>query len=86
MSYDDKSWEIFSELFKGQWSSYSKKTELLELVKGDETLAMVISQVSLEPQKWLFTKVPALKGKTPIWCINNGRKEKLKGILMNLPR
>ncbi|MBN0989830.1 hypothetical protein [Amphritea pacifica] len=82
----DKAWQNFAKLFEKKWSEFERKDELLALVGGDEMLAMVVSQVSLDPEQWLSAKVPALQGKSPIWCVKNGREKQLKAILMNMPR
>ena len=82
----DDAWKCFAGVFKKAWAGYSEKEEILNLLNGNEDLAMVVSQVSTEPKKWLSTKVPALQGKTPLWCINNGKEKQLKAILMNMPR
>ena len=82
----DDAWQNFARLFEKTWKDFGRKNEVLNMVNGDEMLAMVVSQVSSEPEKWLSTKVPALKGKTPVWCLNNGRGNQLRAILMSMPR
>ncbi|MGC0118609.1 hypothetical protein [Pseudoalteromonas piscicida] len=82
----DDAWKAFASVFAQAWIKFENKERLLSLLNGDELLAMVVSQVSAEPEKWLSSKVPALQGKSPLWCLNHGREKQLKAILMNMPR
>ena len=83
---DNKEWEIFCSFFKKSWLKFDHKKEILDILGGDESLAMVVIQVSDSPEQWLSTRVPALNGKTPLWCLQHGRKNQLKKILMQMPR
>jgi hypothetical protein len=82
---DDNAWQNFAQLFERQWLKFEHKENILNLVNGDTLLAMVVSQVSAKPETWLETKIPALNGKTPIWCLKNYKDKQLKAILMNMP-
>ena len=80
----DAAWSRFAKNFESPWQEYNNKAELLDILEGDELLAMVISRVEIEPKRWLRSRIPALSGKTPLWCLKHNRKNQLKAMLMHM--
>lgn len=85
VSQEQEAWEKFSSLCQKGFISCTFSNELIEICDGDSSVASVVYYHNKDNSlKWMRSKVPALKGKTPASCARADMPS-LKTVLMSFP-
>ena len=78
-------WNDFVGYHTGVWDQCDFQQDLLLQVENKLDLAQVIySHIGDYAITWMEEPVPALDGLTPVECLQAGREERLKSMLMRM--
>tara|TARA_R100001244_G_scaffold5440_3_gene6513 strand:- start:40738 stop:40998 length:261 start_codon:yes stop_codon:yes gene_type:complete len=85
VSQEQDAWEKFLSLCQKGFISCTFSDELTEVCGGDANVASVVYYHNKDNAlKWMRSKVPALKDKTPAFCARSDMPL-LKTVLMSFP-